>query len=281
MIFSRITTLSIALNKVNNKLINRGIQNREELFNLVLADTEAIEKSLLHLTEHSTAALKDPNFTRQGQQAQVQKLQRVTSEQVAAANKREAFATGVEGHEKSIQAIVDGTRKKNRPALETVISAMEQAEIRKTMADTLRRSRQDHEERLAKAQDKGQVLPKAMQVFRDPVVDFYLTACNSYDGSQEAFMRALDQAPWPLGVIDQDTITEGSAILQGRLAPDELAQWEAAKIRLEAHEAVLLTANEIIQNPTGTTVYSETRKVKPDGPDFDLPTVEDVEEVAG
>jgi hypothetical protein len=148
---------------------------------------------------------------------------------------------------------------------------MEQQEIRKTMADTLRQAKADHESMLKDAEAKGEFIPERMRIFHDPVREFYLQACNLYDGSQEAFMRALDQAPWPLGVIDQATIAEGQAILEKVVAPEEVAQLEAAKIRAEAHAAILSAAEEIIQNPTKTAIFEKTKKARPDKPGFDLP----------
>ena len=271
MIFSRIQKLSVALNQVNNKLINKGVRNREELFQIILEDAAPFEKSLLHLTENSIKTSRSNLLTQAGQQAEIIKLQQVAREQAAKADKTATLAEGIAGHEKALHGLVTGERRRHRPAVETILTAMQSEEIRRTMTDLLRQAKADHEAMVEKAEAKGEFLPERMRVFHDPTREFYLSACNNYDGSQEAFMRSLDQAPWPLGVIDQETIAEGTKLLEQRLAPEEVAQLEAARIRLEAHAAILAAAEEIIQSPTSTAIFEKTMKARPDKPGFTLP----------
>ena len=115
--YSRVAPLQIVLNAANNRLINRSIQNREELFNFCLADAKQISGAVVSLVESSLAAQTDPHLTAAGKTARIEKLQQKAREQIKAASQVAAFTEAINGHHKAISGLVAADRKKNCPAV--------------------------------------------------------------------------------------------------------------------------------------------------------------------
>lgn len=246
MFFSKNAKLQIAANNGFNRAMAKTLHG--ELAPSIKKDTQAFEEVIMPFLVAIEEAGKDKMLSKLGRQEKVKELQAKSLEAIGKIDRSKEFGQVIGDLETRVSGTVEATRRKNRqePSVITELQAQEQ---RRYSLEMDRRSKVEHEMMIADSLRKGQVVPKAMKEHIQPSEITYLEAARTYDGSQEQFMSAMENAPWPMQILSPEALERGQESLNLKLAGEEVEQLTKAELRLKAHSYLVEAAKGIIENP--------------------------------